>query len=125
MQDLNAWAALDAQLIDACLAFDTLEKRVDAFNDPNDPAYIENDDDRDAAIAPIEAEQAPLMERICVLNAMTLDGARARIHSFLLWNKAINPIVDAAAPNRPWNERMIAAALRDLERSALREHCFY
>lgn len=110
----DAPADLDAQLIAACLAFDALERCVDAFNDPADPAYIENDDVRDRAAVPIEAEQAPLMERICLLRATTPQGKRARARSFLLWHKAIDPAVDAAAPHRPWNDRLVAAMLRDL-----------
>ena len=112
--DLDVPAGLDSQLIAACLAFDALERCVDAFNDPADPAYIENDDVRDCATAPIEAEQAPLMERICMLRAATPQGKRARARSFLLWHKAIDPAVDAVAPHRSWNDRLVAAMLRDL-----------
>ncbi len=107
-------ADLDSQLIAACLAFDALERCVDAFNDPADPAYIENDDVRDRAIAPIEAEQAPLIERICALRAVTPHGRQARARSFLLWFKAIDPVVDAVAPGRSWAERLVAAVLRDV-----------
>ena len=105
---------LDDQLIAACLAFDALERCVDALNDPADPAFIEDDDVRDRATAPIEAEQVPLMERICALKAATLQGKRARARSFLLWHKAIDPAVDAVAPHRSWTDRLVAAVLRDL-----------
>lgn len=114
----DAPVCLDCQLIAACLAFESLERRIDAFNDPASPAYIEDDNVRDRATAPIEAEQAPLMERICVLRAATPEAARVRARSYLLWHKAINPAVDAAAPHRSWNDRLIAAMLRDLSEQA-------
>ena len=112
--DLNAPACLDCQLIAACVAFDALERRIDALNDPADPAFIEDDDVRDRVTAPIEAEQVPLLECICMLRAATPEAARARARSYLLWHKAINPAVDAAARHRSWTDRLVAAVLRDL-----------
>lgn len=110
----EAPVGLDAQLIAACLAYDALERCVDAFNDPTDPAYIEDDHARDRATAPIEAEQVPLLERICTLRAATPEGSRARARSLLLRRKDIDPAVDAAALHRSWDDRLIVAALRDL-----------
>lgn len=112
--DPNASAGLDAQLIAACLTHDALERCIDAFNDPADPSYIEDDHTRDRATAPIEAEQTPLMERICTLRAATPEGSRARARSFLRRHKAIDPAVDAVSPHRSWDDRLVAAVLRDL-----------
>ena len=107
-------AASDDHLIAACRALDDLERRVDAFNDPGSPSYIEDDAVRDDAIDPIEAEQVSLIDRICVTKALTMEGARARARSLLLRHKAIDPSSDALAAGRPWSDRMVAAALRDL-----------
>lgn len=110
----DAPAGPDVHLIADCITLDALERRVDAINDPTDPDYIDDDDVRDCATAPIEAEQAPLMERICTSKAVTRAGHRARVHSLLLRHKAIDPAVDAVAPHRSWDDRLIAATLRDL-----------
>lgn len=110
----SASTSPDEQLIAACHTYDALERCIDAFNDPGDPAYIEDDHARDRATAPIEAEQVPLMERICTLRAVTPEGSRARARSFLLRHKAIDPAVDAVSPHRSWDDRLVAAVLRDL-----------
>ena len=104
----------DAQLVAACLAFDALEKRCAAIYDPCDPAYLEDEDALCCTLALIEKAQAPLLEQICVLKAVTIEGARARVRSLLLRGSSINPDADAVAANLSCEERMIAAVLRDL-----------
>ena len=110
----DALTGVDDQLIVTCAAFDVLESCINALNDPADPAYIEDDQERDDATAPIEIEQSPLLERMCFQRAATPMGARARARSFLLRHQEIDPPALAAAIDRSWDDRMLAAILRDL-----------
>lgn len=104
----------DAELIALCAAFMGLERRHQASFDPSSPAYVEDDDERDRVNDPICDAQEPLVERICAMRATTLEGARARVRSILLWDADADPAKDPLCFGHSMNHRMTAAVFRDL-----------
>lgn len=104
----------DAELIALCAAHDDLERRYRASFDPSSPTYVEDDDARDLVNDPICDAQEPLAERICAMRATTLEGARARVRSILLWDADADPAKDPLCLGRSINHRMTAAVFRDL-----------
>ncbi|MGI4797363.1 MAG: hypothetical protein ACRYG8_25590 [Janthinobacterium lividum] len=100
-------ASPDAELIRLCAAIDALQLRFDALCDG--PEKIEDDDARMDAVAPITAEQLPLIERMCEIRPTTLQGHMARARTYWLWDK------DPPEADSPYtNEAMQGAILRDL-----------
>ncbi|MGI4943469.1 MAG: hypothetical protein ACRYHQ_23370, partial [Janthinobacterium lividum] len=91
----------DAALLTVCAAFDAVERRRNAMFD--------DDTLTDEANAAIWEEQAPLVDRLCELQAVTIEGMRARARSLALYD-------DAMMERRTvyTNDRLVAAVLRDL-----------
>ncbi|MGI4939282.1 MAG: hypothetical protein ACRYHQ_01715 [Janthinobacterium lividum] len=97
----------DAELIELCAAIDALQLRFDALCDG--PEKIDDDDARMDAVAPITAEQLPLIDRMCEIRPTTLQGHMARARTYWLWDK------DPPEADSPYtNEAMQGAILRDL-----------
>ena len=75
----------DAELLEACAAFDTLERTYLAtfrgyeFDSPEERAS-------EAERARIAEIQYPIVDRICDLRAVTLEGQAARARSYALWD---------------------------------------
>ena len=91
----------DAELLAVCAEFDAVEHRRNAMFD--------DDTLTDEANASIRDEQEPLVDRLCDLQAMTIEGMRARARSLVLYD-------DAVMERRTvyTNDRLVAAVLRDL-----------
>ena len=66
----------DAQLMAACAALDAAERQYHRFY--YGPNAIEDDDERDEALQPNEAERRRLVRLVCSLRATTLEGHLAR-----------------------------------------------
>ena len=91
----------DVELLAVCAEFDAVEHRRNAMFD--------NDTLTDEANAAIREEQAPLVDRMCELQAVTPEGMRARARSLMLYDDAV--MVRRAIYT---NDRLVAAVLRDL-----------
>ncbi|MGI4944830.1 MAG: hypothetical protein ACRYHQ_30455, partial [Janthinobacterium lividum] len=72
-------------------------------------AMFDDDTLTDEANAAIREEQAPLVDRLCELQAMTIEGMRARARSLVLYDDAV---MERHAVYT--NDRIVAAVLRDL-----------
>ena len=97
----------DDALIDACQAFIAWEERSRALY--AGPTRIEDDDERDLALVPIEAQQEPLFNRICATPAVTPEGARAKAAALVAWAP------DYLTPESGcWDDRLMASLLADL-----------
>ena len=75
----------DAELLEACAAFDALERAYLATF----TGYGNNTPDEAAANAEqgrIQNAQLPLVDRICELRAVTREGHAARARSYALWD---------------------------------------
>lgn len=69
-------AGPDAVLLAACQQFEALERQFLAtFHGPN---AIKDDDEREAAIAPIKEAQKPFWRFICATPAKTLEEVQAK-----------------------------------------------
>ena len=81
--------------------FDAVEHRRNAMFD--------DDTLTDEANTAIREEQAPLVDRLCNLQAVTIEGMRARARSLVLYD-------DEVLERRTiyTNDRLVAAVLRDL-----------
>ncbi len=100
----------DAELIAVCAEFDAIERHINSHY-AGGSRKIEDDEERDAAIAPFQEAQAPLLERIIALRATTLDGFMARARTLALWDlDAMRQI----GPGHYLEDRMLAALLRDM-----------
>ena len=91
----------DAELLAVCAEFDALEHRRNAaFDDDN-----LTDEAHDA----LREEQAPLVDQMCALQAVTPEGMRARARSLVLYDPEVveRRIVYT-------DDRLVAAVLRDL-----------
>ena len=100
----------DAELLDACAAFDALERAYIATSgewSAGSPEALASDAER----RQIVAAQGPLVERICELRAVTRDGLVARARSLALW-EGDDPLGDIDGSQV--NERLLGAVLRDL-----------
>jgi hypothetical protein len=100
----------DAELMAACAAFDAAEREYLSFF--HGPDYIEDDNEREIALAPNEAERTRLARRVCGLRATTLDGHLARIRVVMLEDLELDPAEDARSPF--FNISLLGALLRDL-----------
>ncbi len=100
----------DAELIAVCAEFDAIERHINSHY-AGGSRKIEDDEERDVAIAPFQEAQEPLLERIIELRASTPDGFIARARTLALWDtEAIRHI----GPENYLNERMLVALLRDM-----------
>jgi len=100
----------DRELIAVCAEFDAIERYINSHY-AGGSRKIEDDDERDVAIAPFQEAQEPLLERIVALLATTPDGFMARARTLALWD------LDAMRQIGPGNyleDRMLAALLRDM-----------
>jgi hypothetical protein len=104
----------DAELMAACAAYDAAERRFLSFY--HGPDFIENDDEREVAMEPINAERQRLVTLICGLRATTLEGHLARIRVVMLEDLDLDPAEDAQS--RYHNENLRGALLRDLAEHA-------
>jgi hypothetical protein len=85
-----------------------------AYIYPGGATPIADERERDRAQEPITDMQAPLVDRICALRATTLAGHSARGAALVAWAADhLDADEDAC-----WNERLLAAALRDLSAGA-------
>ena len=76
----HAQALPDAELIRLCAKFDALEqKRDESFSG------IEDDDERDAFVAPIVEQQDALTDQILEMQPRTLEGFKALARSIAIW----------------------------------------
>lgn len=91
----------DAALLAVCAEFDAVEHRRNAMFD--------DDTLTDEANASIREEQAPLVDRLCELQAVTIEGMRARARSLVLYDDAVMERHTVYT-----NNRIVAAVLRDL-----------
>ncbi len=100
----------DAALIAVCAEFDAIERHINSHY-AGGSRNIEDDDERDVAIAPFQEAQAPLLERIIALRATTPGGFMARARTLALWDQdAMRHI----GPGHYLEDRMLAALLRDM-----------
>ncbi len=100
----------DRELIAVCAEFDAIERHINSHY-AGGSRNIEDDEERDVAIAPFQEAQEPLLERIIALRATTPDGFKARARTLALWNQdAMRQI----GPGHYLEDRMLAALLRDL-----------
>lgn len=109
-----AAAGDDAELLSLLSEFDGWEHRYQATY--NGAHTVEAEDAGESARNFCHAEQAKLIDRICALHAVTLDGMRARARTLLLWAPLDEGPAEevAAASGYPFDWRMRAALLRDL-----------
>jgi len=107
----------DAELLDLIARFDALERRINLTYQEGHPAHIEDDHERDAFKAPMEAEQEELLDRICDLEARTLQGFKARAASLILWSAEAREAASGEAAEF-WHDRLLGALLRDITREA-------
>ena len=75
----------DADLLNACATFDMLERAYLANGFAHDPltlkgVAIEAEQDR------IQREQHPLVDSMCEMRAVTMEGQAARARSLALWD---------------------------------------
>ena len=97
----------DDALIDACQAFIAWEERVLALY--TGATRIEDDDEREAALVPLEAQQRPLVDLIVATPAVTPEGARAKAAALVAWAP------DYMKPESGcWDYRLLASLLADL-----------
>lgn len=100
----------DAVLLGACAAFNALENEKLALFEG--AGRIEGDEERDEAIEPIWAQQAPLLDQICTRKATTLAGRRARAAAYWLWDGG--ELVWRAHTCGMLGDRLLAALVADL-----------
>ena len=104
----------DAELMAACAAFDAAEREhLGLFYGPN---AIEDEDERDRALDPIEEERDRLARVVCSLRATTLDGHLARIRCVMLEDMDLDPAEDARSSFL--SESLVGALIRDLAEHA-------
>jgi hypothetical protein len=97
----------DAELLRLCADFDRLERAWwDLHDGGADP--IEDDDERQIAMAPLKAEQDPIAALIWATPAQTVEGIRAKARSWLLFSPEI--LVEVSS----WDDRFTVSIIRDL-----------
>ena len=72
----------DAELLAACVAFDTLEHEAEALQ--VGPGRVADDEARSRALAVIVERQEPWLERMCAIRATSLVCWQARARSLAL-----------------------------------------
>ncbi len=100
----------DAALIAVCAEFDAIERHINSHY-AGGSREIDDDEERDVAIAPFQEAQDPLLERIIALRATTPGGLKARARTLASWDQdAMRHI----GPGHYLEDRMLAALLRDM-----------
>ena len=102
----------DAKLIEACIAFDALERRYAEASNAH-PA----DDDRDAAREGIVEAMTPLLDVICDTPAVTQAGRDARLRTLRLYEGVETATMLQSGYT---NTRLLGAVLRDIDEPASR-----
>ena len=74
----------DAELIRLCAAFDSLERQLQHSYDGAETAAEEAK--AEAAAVAIRQQQLPILNNMCAIPPLTLDGAAALAASFVLWS---------------------------------------
>lgn len=98
----------DAELLTLCQRFDGLQRQImDLFDDEDSM----DDEVRERIIAGIDRQQAPILERMMAIKATTPAGITARVRTLAMWAP---DAMENDGPDCMWNERMLAALLRDL-----------
>ena len=100
----------DAELLAACAALDAVERRRHTFF--YGPDAIKDDEERDQALAPVEAERRGLVKVICSLHATALEGHLARARVVMLQDLELDPAEDAQS--HYLNVSLLGALIRDL-----------
>lgn len=93
-----AAAETDAELIELCARFVELERRIT--------------DAGEQAAEALSKEQAALIPRICCIRASNSASLRARAHALVAW--APDVAEGAEDGGRCWDQRLLAAVVRDL-----------
>lgn len=76
----------DLRILELTGRFDALENfRRDLYPQSQSPRVIEDDDARDDALGPIEAQQDEIIERLMLLNASSPEAVAAVLRSLALW----------------------------------------
>ena len=97
----------DAKLVEACAAFDALERAsIATFSgrDDDDPAEIAAEAER----LRLGEAQEPLVDRMCDLHAVTREGMAARARSLALWD------AELMKPKHGTSDLLVQAIVRDL-----------
>jgi hypothetical protein len=102
----------DTALIAALAEFDAIERYVFSLY-PGETNAIEEDAERDAVIRPLSEAQWGMLDRVCGVQAKTLEGILARARTIVLQDGELDPAVDAMTEGYT-NGRLVAALLRDL-----------
>lgn len=100
----------DATLLALIAQFDTLERRINDLY-PDGATPIEDEDSRDKVAEPLRNQQESLLEHIVSTHAVTTEAIVARAHSLVLYAPHF---VEEQDHGGYWDQRMIAAVLRDL-----------
>lgn len=98
----------DAVLIALCAEFNTLTRIIDSAY--SNASCDVPDEETDRLTAPYMEQQEALLDRICPMQATTADGFMARAKALVLWDRP--KLGDD--PGGCWNDRMLAALLRDM-----------
>lgn len=96
----------DAELIRLCAEFDRVERSRIALHEGD--TQIEDDDERDLAMAPLNDQQDEMAPLIWDTQASTLEGVRAKARSFAL------SYPEFLEDDDSWDKEFIASILRDL-----------
>lgn len=99
----------DAGLLTLCGEFDNLERAIQASLFAG-AGQIANAAEGDRFRLPLHDRQDAILGDICSLRATTREGLRARARTYTLWWPEALNVSDASF----WDERMLAALLRDL-----------
>jgi hypothetical protein len=100
----------DADLLEACAAFDVLERAFIAVGG-NQPAGSPEEAAADAEREGLRGAQWPLVGRMSELRAVTREGQAARARSLALWD---GELLNQGRKDRDAGEELTAAIVRDL-----------
>ncbi len=100
----------DAALLDVLARFKQLEEILDPESGTGCKT-IQEEEEREARLAPLYAERVALAERACALRATTPDGWRARAATLVLGREELDTL-DAA--DTCLGDRLLYALVRDL-----------
>ena len=102
----------DAELIASCKAAVAVAERKRTLFDG--PGRIDDDAARDAALAPLDAEERPHLEAAAHAVPMTWAGHAIRANTFLLWDAGA---LHNGARHGSAGDRLLAAIVSDLAAS--------
>jgi hypothetical protein len=100
----------DDGLVELCSQFDDLERQINQFYSGG-PAFIADDDAREAAQEPLWAVQERLLQEICGWRASTLAGHRARARSVAAYH---GRYMETTLRKFGTDGQLLAALCRDL-----------